>query len=129
MHRTVWDKMLNDGNIDLMNSDSFDSEVGLITSSEKITNIEDFKAYYNNYLTGFSDAKFTMIAVYGHADLITKHWRFQGTHDGELFGILVLHNKVDLYRVALVVMKDGKVFQEQFYFDTNVFEKQFRFTE
>jgi predicted ester cyclase len=110
MHRTVWDKMLNDGNIDLMNSDSLDSEVGLITSSEKITNIEDFKAYYNIYLTGFSDAKFTMIAVYGHADLITKHWRFQGTHDGELFGILVLNNKVDLYGVVLVVIKEGKVF-------------------
>jgi predicted ester cyclase len=61
-------------------------------------------------LTGFSDAKFTMIAVYGQGDLITKHWRFQGTHDGKLFGILASNNKVDLYGVALVVMKDGKVF-------------------
>jgi predicted ester cyclase len=124
MYRTVWDKILNERNIDLINTDSFDAQVSEITSSETITGIEDFKAYYKNYLTGFSDAKFTMIDVYGQGDLITKHWRFQGTHDGELFGIPVSNNIVDLYGVSLVVMKDGKVFQEQNYFDNIVFMKQ-----
>jgi predicted ester cyclase len=124
MYRTVWDKILNERNIDLINSDSFDAQVSEITSSETITGIEDFKAYYKNYLTGFLDAKFKMIAVYGQGDLITKHWRFQGTHDGELFGIPASNNIVDLYVVSLVVMKDGKVFQEQNYFDNIVFMKQ-----
>lgn len=59
--------------------------------------IEDFKAFYNNYLIGFSDAKFTMIAVYGQRYLITKHWRFQGTHDGELFCIPASNNILDLF--------------------------------
>jgi predicted ester cyclase len=124
MYRTVWDKILNERNIDLINTDSFDAQVSEITSSETITGIEDFKAYYKNYLTGFSDAKFTMIDVYRQGDLITKHWHFQETHDGELFGIPVSNNIVDLYGVSLVVMKDGKVFQEQNYFDNIVFMKQ-----
>ena len=40
------------------------------------------------------------------------------------FGIPASNNKVDLYGVTLVVMKDGKIFQEQDYFDNNVFMKQ-----
>lgn len=57
-------------------------------------------------------------------DLMTKHWRFQGTHDGDLFGIPATNNKVDIYGVTLVVMKNGKIFQEKYYFDNNVFMKQ-----
>ncbi len=124
MYSNVWDKVMNDRDINLINTNSFDSEVTVITATGQITGIEGFKAYYNNYLTGFSDAKFSMIDVYGQGDLITKHWRFQGTHDGDLFGIPASNNKVDLYGVTLVVMKDGKIFQEQDYFDNNVFMKQ-----
>lgn len=124
MYSNVWDKVMNDRDINLINTNSFDSEVTVITAIGQITGIEGFKAYYNNYLTGFSDAKFSMIDVYGQGDLITKHWRFQGTHDGDLFGIPASNNKVDLYGVTLVVMKDGKIFQEQDYFDNNVFMKQ-----
>jgi len=124
MYSNVWDKVMNDRDINLINTGSFDSEVTVITATGPITGIDGFKAYYNNYLTGFSDAKFSMIDVYGQGDLITKHWRFQGTHDGDLFGIPASNNKVDLYGVTLVVMKDGKIFQEQDYFDNNVFMKQ-----
>ena len=55
---------------------------------------------------------------------MTKHWRFQGTHDGDLFGIPATNNNVDIYGVTLVVMKNGKIFQEKDYFDNNVFMKQ-----
>ena len=45
MYRTVWDKILNERDIDLMNLDSFDTQVSLITFLETITGIEDFKVY------------------------------------------------------------------------------------
>ncbi|MGK0420736.1 MAG: steroid delta-isomerase-like uncharacterized protein [Polaribacter sp.] len=124
MYATVWDKIMNERNIDLINTDSFDSEVSVITATGPITGIEGFKAYYNNYLTGFSDAKMTIVELYGQGDLMTKHWRFQGTHDGDLFGIPATNNKVDIYGVTLIVMKDGKIFKEKDYFDNNVFMKQ-----
>ena len=67
MYSNVWDKVMNDRDINLINTDSFDSEVTVITAT---------------------------------------------------------NNKVDLYGVTLVVMKEGKIFQEQDYFDNNVFMKQ-----
>jgi hypothetical protein len=45
MYRTVWDKILNERDIDLMNLDSFDTQVSLIIFLETITGIEDFKVY------------------------------------------------------------------------------------
>ena len=124
MYSAVWGKIMNDRDIDLINTDSFDPEVTVITATGPITGVEGFKAYYNSYLTGFSDAKMTIIDLYGQGDLMTKHWRFQGTHDGDLFDIPATNNKVDIYGVTLVVMKNGKIFQEKDYFDNNVFMKQ-----
>ncbi|MFB1039341.1 MAG: nuclear transport factor 2 family protein, partial [Polaribacter sp.] len=57
MYSSVWGKIMNDRDIDLINTDSFDPEASLITATGPISGIEGFKAYYNSYLTGFSDAK------------------------------------------------------------------------
>ena len=125
MVRTVWDKVYNERDIDIINTDSFDSEVIVITPTGPITGVDGFKTYYKKYLTGFSEIKYTIIDVYGQGDLITHHWRFEGTHTGELHGgIPATNNKVDLYGVTLVVMKEGKVFKEHDYFDNNVFMKK-----
>ena len=57
--------------------------------------IDAFKAYYNNYLTGFSDAEFNIVDVFGQGDKIVKHWNFKGTHDGDFFGIPPTGKKID----------------------------------
>ena len=79
--------------------------------------IDAFKAYYNNYLTGFSDAEFNIVDVFGQGDKIVKHWNFKGTHDGDFFGIPPTGKKINLIGTTLVLMKDGKILQEQDFFD------------
>ena len=117
MYKSVWDKVINDRQIDLINETSFDENITAIVEPENIVGIEGFKAYYNNYLIGFSDAEFTIIDAFGQGDKIVKHWNFKGTHDGEFFGVPATGNKVDVSGVTLVIMKDGKIAQEQDFMD------------
>ena len=68
-------------------------------------------------MTGFSDAEFNIVDVFGQGDKIVKHWNFKGTHDGDFFGIPPTGKKINLIGTTLVLMKDGKILQEQDFFD------------
>lgn len=123
-YKTAWNAFFETRNSKALNTDSFNEQATVVTASGNITGIEAFRDYYNNYLTGFSDAEFTFIDVFGQGDKIVKHWNFKGTHDGEMFGIPATNKKVDISGTTLVLMKDGKVLQEQDYFDNHSFLMQ-----
>ena len=123
-YKTVWDKVFLERDINLIDSESFDENVTVVTATGNVTGIDSFKGYYNNYLTGFSDAEFTFVNIFGQGDNIVKHWNFKGTHDGEMFGIPATGNKVDISGTTIVKMKDGKVYQEQDFFDNHSFLSQ-----
>ena len=124
MYKSVWNQVFLDRDINLINTDSFDEQATVVTATGNVTGIDAFKGYYNNYLTGFSDAEFTFINIFGQGDNIVKHWNFKGTHDGEMFGIPASGNKLDISGTTIVKMKDGKILQEQDFFDTKSFESQ-----
>ena len=120
----VWDKAINGRNIEIINLDNFDENIKAITADGDIVGIDAFKAYYNNYLTGFSDAEFNIVDVFGQGDKVVKHWNFKGTHDGDFFGIPATGSKVDLSGTTLILMEDGKIKQEQDFFDNLDFYRQ-----
>ncbi|MCB0472883.1 MAG: ester cyclase, partial [Flavobacteriaceae bacterium] len=109
MYTRVWDDIVNNRNIDEINETNFDPNVVLVTSPENIVGIEDFKNYYQNYLTGFSDITFTIKDVFGQGDKIVKHWNFKGKNTGAFFGMAPTGRAVDIDGVTLVKMKDGKI--------------------
>ena len=121
LYSKVWDTAINGRNIEIINLDNFDENIKTITADGDVKGIEAFKTYYNNYLTGFSDAEFNIIDVFGQGDKIVKYWSFKGTHDGDFFGIPATGKKVDLIGTTLVLMKDGRVLQEQDFFDNYSF--------
>ena len=50
MYETVWDKVINDREIDLINENYFDKDVvAVATSSGDVVGLENFRNYYNNY--------------------------------------------------------------------------------
>ena len=124
VYASTWKDIFEKRDVSLITTDKFDSEVTLITSTGNLIGIAAFQSYYNNYFTGFSDAKITILDVYSQGNLTTKHWRFTGTHDGEMFGIPATNKKMDLYGVSLVTMKYGKVLKEKNYFDNYSFLSQ-----
>jgi steroid delta-isomerase-like uncharacterized protein len=123
-YETTWDEIINQGKIELIDEKMFDKNVTLVTSPKNIIGINAFKAYYNNFLTGFSDIKFTVVDAFGQDDRIVKHWRFEGKHTGEFFGIPATGKVVNVEGVTLVRMKNGKILQEQDFMDNLEFMNQ-----
>ena len=72
----------------------------MISSPENIVGIENFKAYYQNFTTGFSDIKFTVVDIFGQGNNIVKHWNFKGKHTGDFFGIPATGKSVDIEGVT-----------------------------
>jgi steroid delta-isomerase-like uncharacterized protein len=88
-----------------------------VIPGDNIIGIEGTKNYYGNFLTGFSDAEFTFVDIFGQGDKLVKHWNFKGTHDGDFFGIPPTGKSLNLYGTTLILMEDGKIKQEQDFFD------------
>ena len=123
-YENLWDDIVNKGQIDLINSANFTEDITQVSSSENIVGIENFKAYYKNFLTGFSDISFTVKDVFGQGDKIVKHWNFKGNHTGNFFGIPATGNSVDIDGVTLVKMEGNKIAQEQDFMDNMLFMQQ-----
>jgi steroid delta-isomerase-like uncharacterized protein len=124
MYEQVWNDIVNKGQIDLINDKNFDPNVVQLNDSGNIVGIADFKAYYQNFITGFSGVKFTVEDAFGQGDKIVKHWRFQGKHTGDFFGIPATGKTVDVHGVTLVLMKNGRIAQEQDFMDNGVLMQQ-----
>lgn len=124
MYTQVWDDIINKGEIDKINSTYFDTNITALMSPENVVGIEGFKAYYQNFLTGFSDVQFNIVDVLGQGDKIVKHWNFKGKHTGDFFGIPATGKSVDIDGVTLVKMKNRKIAQEQDFMDNAVFMQQ-----
>jgi hypothetical protein len=124
MYSKVWDEILNSGKIDQFNENNFDKNITLIMTPNNIVGLENAKNYYDNFLTGFSNIEFNIVNVFGQGDQIVKHWNFKGTNTGKFFGMPPTGKTVDIYGVTLVTMKNGKIAQEQDFFDNMIFLQQ-----
>ena len=64
-YKEVWSKFFNERDMDVINSKYFTEDVTVVIPGDDIVGIEGLKNYYGNYLTGFSDAEFTFIDLFG----------------------------------------------------------------
>ena len=103
--------------MEIINNEYFTEDVTVVIPGDNIIGIEGTKNYYGNFLTGFSDAEFTFVDIFGQGDKLVKHWNFRGTHDGDFFGIPPTGKSLNLYGTTLILMEDGKIKQEQDFFD------------
>jgi len=124
MYSNTWDKIINQGNLELFNNQNFDKDITLIMSPENVVGIENVKDFYANYLTGFSNIKFTIVDIFGQGNKIVKHWNFKGKQTGNFFGIPPTGKSVNVDGVTLVKMKNGKIAQEQDFMDNLLFMQQ-----
>jgi len=123
-YSNIWDDVINHDNLEAINDSNFDENVIMVSSPENIVGIEGFKAFYSNFVTGFSNKEFTIVDIFGQGDKLVKHWKFKGTNSGEFFGMPPTGKDVDIEGTTLVEMKDGKIAKEQDFFDNMVFMQQ-----
>jgi steroid delta-isomerase-like uncharacterized protein len=124
MYTHVWDEIINKGKLDMFNDSNFTKDVVMHASPTDVVGIDSARAYYANYLTGFSNITFTIKDVFGQGDKLVKHWNFAGTHSGVFFGIPATGKKVSLDGVTLVRMSKGKIAEERDFFDNLDFMTQ-----
>lgn len=120
----VWDEIMNRGKLDMFNDSYFTQDVVMHVSPSDKVGIDSARAYYANFLTGFSDIQFTIKDVFGQDDKLVKHWNFKGTHTGDFFGIPATGKTVDLDGTTLVRMSNGKIAEERDFYDNYDFLMQ-----
>ncbi|MEP7318187.1 MAG: ester cyclase [Panacibacter sp.] len=124
MYTHVWDEIINKRRLDLFNDSNFTSNVVMHASPTDVVGIDSARAYYANYLTGFSDIQFTIKDVFGQGNKLVKHWNFKGVHTGVFFGIPATGKTVDIDGVTLVRMENGKIAEERDFLDNLEFMQQ-----
>lgn len=124
MYTHVWDEIMNKEKTELFNDSNFTKDVRFHMKPADVVGIDSAKAYYSQFLTGFSNIVFTMKDVFGQGDKLVKHWNFKGTHTGLFFGIPATGKTVDLDGATIVKMSNGKIAEEQDFFDNMDFMTQ-----
>jgi uncharacterized protein len=116
MYTHVWDEIINNGKLDLFNDSNFTKDV-VMHGKPDVVGIDSARAMYANYVTGFSNRQFTIVDVFGQGNKLVKHWKFKGKHTGMFFGIPATGKEVSLEGATIVRMQDGKIAEEQDFFD------------
>ena len=90
----------------------------------EIKGIAGAKAYYANFVTGFSNRKFIVKDMYASGDKVTKYWQFKGTHTGDFMGIPATGKTVDIEGCTIARMVNGKIVEERDFMDNMSFLTQ-----
>ena len=120
----TWDEIMNKGRLEMFNDSNFTSNVVMHVSPADLVGIDSARAYYANFLTGFSKITFTIKDVFGQGDKLVKQWNFKGKHTGVFFGIPATGKEVSLDGVTIVRMSGGKIAEERDFFDNMEFMTQ-----
>jgi len=124
MYTQVWDEIMNKGKIEMFNDSNFTTDVRFNMKPADVVGIDSARVFYSNFLTGFSNIKFTMVDVFGQGEKLVKHWNFKGIHTGNFFGIPATGKAVDLDGSTIVLMREGKIAEEQDFYDNMDFMQQ-----
>ena len=118
----VWDVVINEGRTNIL--DSAYTEDAILHTVPEVKGKANAKAYYENYVTGFSERQFIIKEIFADGDKLVKYWQFKGKHTGTFFGIPATGKSVDVIGTTIVKMKDGKIAEEQDFMDNMVFMQQ-----
>lgn len=118
----VWDVVINKGNINYLDT-AYAANVVLHTVPE-VKGKDSAKAYYANYVTGFTNREFIVKEIFAKGDKVVKYWQFKGTHSGTFFGIPATGKTVDVIGCTIATVVDGKITEEQDFFDNYAFLQQ-----
>ena len=117
MYENLWDDFLFNRDPSVINSKNFTEDCIVVTANGDIVGIEATKAFYSNYLSGFTEIEWEIKEAFGQGNKLIKHYNFKGKHTGDLFGIPASGNYLDLSGTTIVTMRDGKIAKEHDFFN------------
>ncbi|NJO87475.1 MAG: ester cyclase [Lewinella sp.] len=123
-HHQTWEKIFNESQIDLINAELFADTVTFSGTPAPSVGIAALKAYYQNYLTGFSNIDFSVNSAIGQSDKIANHWTFRGKHSGEFFGAPASGYDIMISGLTLAKLKGGKIVAIEVFYDNLSLRRQ-----
>ena len=117
MYVNLWDDFLFNRDTSVINSKNFTEDCIVVTANGDIVGIEATKAFYSNYLSGFTEIEWEIKEAFGQGNKLIKHYNFKGKHTGDFFGIPASGNYLDLSGTTIVTMRDGKIAKEHDFFN------------
>lgn len=117
MYVNLWDDFLFNRDPSVINSKNFTEDCIVVTANGDIVGIEATKAFYLNYLSGFTEIEWEIKETFGQGNKLIKHYNFKGKHTGDFFGIPASGNYLDLSGTTIVTMRDGKIAKEHDFFN------------
>ena len=121
-YSNVWDVAINQGDISILD-EAYAPDVVLHTVPET-KGAANAKAYYANYVTGFSDREFTVKETFAQGNKLTKYWVFKGKHTGDFFGIPATGKTISVEGCTIATIINGKITEERDFFDNLEFLRQ-----
>ncbi len=118
----VWEVAINEGRLSILDT-AYAADAVLHTKPE-IKGKGNCKAYYANYVTGFSNRQFIVKEMFAQGNKLTKYWEFKGKHTGSFFGIPATNKDIDVIGCTIATIVDGKITEEQDFFDNLEFMQQ-----
>ena len=117
MYENLWDDFLFNRDPSVINSKNFTEDCIVVTANGDIVGIEATKAFYSNYLSGFTEIEWEIKETFGQGNKLIKNYNFKGKHTGDFFGIPASGNYLDLSGTTIVTMRDGKIAKEHDFFN------------
>ena len=121
-YSNIWEVAVNEGRVNILDSAYVDDAV--LHTVPEIKGKANAKAYYENYVVGFSERQFTIKEIFADGDKLVKYWQFKGVHSGNFFGIPATGKKVDVIGCTIATIVDGKITEEIDFFDNLEFFRQ-----
>jgi steroid delta-isomerase-like uncharacterized protein len=121
-YNNIWDVAINEGRANILDSVYADSAV--LHTVPEIKGKANCAAYYKNYVTGFSNRQFIVKEIFASGNKLVKYWQFKGKHTGVFFGIPATNKDVDVIGCTIATIVDGKITEEQDFFDNFEFFRQ-----
>lgn len=118
----VWEVAINEGRTNILDTAYADNAV--LHTVPEVKGKANAKAYYANFVTGFSDREFIVKEIFADGNKLVKYWQFKGKHTGPFFGIPATGKTVDILGCTIAKMKDGKITEEQDFMDNLAFMQQ-----
>ena len=121
-YNNIWEVAINEGRASILDSVYADNAV--LHTVPETKGKANCAAYYKNYVTGFSNRQFIVKEIIASGNKLVKYWQFKGKHTGEFFGIPATNKDVDVIGCTIATIVDGKITEEQDFFDNFEFFKQ-----
>lgn len=122
LYSKVWDEVINEGKVSVLDT-AYAPNVVLHTVPE-IKGVANAKAYYANYVTGFSNREFIVKETFAQGNKLTKYWIFKGKHTGDFFGIPATGKTINVEGCTIATIVNGKITEERDFFDNLEFLRQ-----